>query len=72
VQHRIQEESKEFFSWLQGGAFLYISGTKHPMSDDVEHAIVRVIATEGGMVEADARQYLHRLKEEGRYQKDVY
>jgi sulfite reductase (NADPH) flavoprotein alpha-component len=72
VQHRIEEEAREFFSWLQGGALLYISGTKHPMSDDVEHAILRVIAKEGGMGEEEARQYLHRLKEEGRYQKDVY
>ena len=72
VQHRLEEESREFFTWIQGGAAVYVSGTRHPMSDDVEKTLLDVIAREGGLSEEGAVAYLHQMKEEGRYQKDVY
>jgi sulfite reductase (NADPH) flavoprotein alpha-component len=72
VQHRIQESAAEFFSWLQRGASIFISGTKDPMSRDVEQAIIGVIAKQGRMTEADASAYLAQLKKDNRYQKDVY
>ena len=43
VQHRIKEKAGEFFQWIDGGASVYISGTKDPMSKDVEHTLLQII-----------------------------
>lgn len=72
VQHRIREKAKEFFQWINGGASVYISGTKDPMSKDVEETILQVIEEQGGKSKEEAKQYLEQLRKEGRYEKDVY
>jgi sulfite reductase (NADPH) flavoprotein alpha-component len=72
VQHRILEQGKEFFEWLESGAYLYISGSKTPMSVEVEKACLQVIEEFGKKTSSEATLYLETLKKEGRYQKDVY
>lgn len=72
VQHRMLEYAKELFEWIQSGAFVYISGLKEPMSRDVENVLLQVISSEGNKNEEEAKAYLKQLKEEGRYEKDVY
>jgi sulfite reductase (NADPH) flavoprotein alpha-component len=72
VQHRIKEKAAEFFQWIDGGASVYISGTKDPMSKGVEHTLLQVIEEHGKKTSEEAHQYLEQLKKEGRYEKDVY
>jgi sulfite reductase (NADPH) flavoprotein alpha-component len=72
VQHKIVKQGQEVFNWLESGAHIYICGAKSPMSDDVEHALVQVIEKFGNKNSEQAQTYLNQLKEEGRYQKDVY
>jgi sulfite reductase (NADPH) flavoprotein alpha-component len=72
VQHRIKEKAAEFFQWIDGGASVYISGTKDPMSKDVEQTLLQVIQDHGKKTSEEAHQYLEQLKKEGRYEKDVY
>ena len=72
VQDRIREEAKEFNSWLEKGASVYICGQKNPMSQDVEQAIIEVIAQERKISLAEATQVLSALVDLGKYQKDVY
>lgn len=72
VQHRIKEKANEFFQWIDGGASVYISGTKDPMSKDVEHTLLQIIEEHGKKTSEEAHQYLEQLKKEGRYEKDVY
>lgn len=72
VQDRIREKAKEFNSWLENGASIYICGQKNPMSQDVEQAIVEVIAQERNISENEAKQVLEELENQGKYQKDVY
>ena len=72
VQHRIKEKAGEFFQWIDGGASVYISGTKDPMSKDVEQTLLQVIEEQGKKTTEEAHQYLEQLKKEGRYEKDVY
>ena len=72
VQHKIEERAKEFFEWLENGAYLYVCGAKEPMSVDVENKILEVIAEQGQLTDDGAFRYLDMLKEEGRYCKDVY
>lgn len=72
VQHRMLQKAEELFSWLESGAHLYISGTKDPMSKDVENILLRIIEEKGNRSPDEAKQYLEKLKDEGRYEKDVY
>jgi sulfite reductase (NADPH) flavoprotein alpha-component len=69
VQDKIKKQGDEFYSWLQSGASVYICGAKK-MSDDVEKVILEVIRKNGNT--EDAESYFNRLKESGRYLKDVY
>ena len=72
VQHKILKQGHELFSWLESGAHVYVCGAKSPMSDDVEQALIQVIEKFGNKNSEQALTYLNQLKEEGRYQKDVY
>ncbi|MFM9989499.1 sulfite reductase flavoprotein subunit alpha [Flavobacterium sp.] len=72
VQDRIRENSKDFNQWLESGASLYICGQKNPMSQDVEQAIVAVIAQERKISLEGAKQVLEELENQGKYLKDVY
>lgn len=72
VQDRIREKAKEFNTWLENGASLYICGQKFPMSNDVENAIIEVISQERNISIEQAKQVLEDLETAGKYQKDVY
>ena len=72
VQHKMQQKANELFSWLDSGAYLYVCGSKEPMSVDVENALIQIVQTAGNKTLADAEAYVEKLKEEGRYLKDVY
>ena len=72
VQHRMLEQSEELYRWLESGASIYLCGTKDPMSTDVERVLLQIIAWRGQLGQEDAKKYLEALKEEGRYEKDVY
>jgi len=72
VQHKMQQQANELFSWLEDGANVYICGAKDPMSADVEDTLINIIATQKDIDKTEAGNYLHNLKEAGRYHKDVY
>jgi sulfite reductase (NADPH) flavoprotein alpha-component len=72
VQDRIRENGKDFNEWLESGASIYICGQKNPMSQDVEQAIIEVIAQERKISLDEAKQVLEELESQGKYQKDVY
>ena len=72
VQHRMLEQAAEFYRWIEKGAYLYVSGTKDPMSRDVEQTLIKILGEQGNKTPEEAKKYLHQLKEAGRYEKDVY
>lgn len=72
VQHKMLAHGQEFFNWLETGGYVYVCGAKEPMSVDVENALIKIIAQFGNRSTEQAQEYLLRLKEEGRYLKDVY
>jgi sulfite reductase (NADPH) flavoprotein alpha-component len=72
VQHKMLEQGKELFSWIENGATIYLSGTKHPMSSDVEKSLLDLFEQFGNKTTDEAQQYFEQLKKEGRYQKEVY
>ncbi|ULT54778.1 sulfite reductase subunit alpha [Neobacillus drentensis] len=72
VQHKMLENSKELFEWLENGAYFYVCGDKQYMAKDVHNALLSVIEKEGSMTPEQAEAYLNDMKTQGRYQRDVY
>ena len=72
VQHKILRHGAEFFEWLEAGSYVFVCGTKDPMSIDVEYTVLQVIEQFGERSKEEAVQYLDNLKEDGRYITDVY
>ena len=72
VQHKMLENSKELFEWLENGAYFYVCGDKQHMAKDVHNALIDVIEKEGTMTREEAEAYLNDIKKQGRYQRDVY
>ena len=72
VQHKVLQHANEFFEWLQAGSYVYVCGSKEPMSIEVERTILEIIEQFGERSKDDALKYLDDLKEDGRYITDVY
>nr|WP_145403728.1 assimilatory sulfite reductase (NADPH) flavoprotein subunit [Paenibacillus xylanexedens] len=72
VQHRMLEHSKELYQWIQEGASIYICGDEKKMAHDVHAALISILQQEGGLSPEQAADYMTRLQQEKRYQRDVY
>lgn len=72
VQHKMQKHAAEIYEWLEQGAHLYVCGDKDHMAADVHNTLLHIIAEQGNKTEEEAQQYLENLRNEKRYQRDVY
>ncbi|MEH7179508.1 sulfite reductase subunit alpha [Neobacillus vireti] len=72
VQHKMLDNSKELFDWIDNGAYFYVCGDKERMAKDVNEALISVIEKEGGLDRDAAEAYLKDMQKQGRYQRDVY
>ncbi|MEL7397563.1 MAG: assimilatory sulfite reductase (NADPH) flavoprotein subunit [Pseudomonadota bacterium] len=72
VQHRILEQGAELYKWLQEGAHFYVCGDANHMAKDVHAALLEVVKTHGGVEDDAAEAYLSKLRDDKRYQRDVY
>ena len=72
VQHRMREVARDFWSWINEGAHIYVCGDALRMAKDVEAALVDIIAEQSGRTPQEAAKMLAELKAADRYQADVY
>jgi sulfite reductase (NADPH) flavoprotein alpha-component len=72
VQHRIREQGRDLYAWLERGAHLYVCGDATRMAVDVHNALLEVVEEQGGLSPERAAEYLNELKSARRYQRDVY
>lgn len=72
VQHKILEEGKEFWSYLERGAIFYVCGDAERMAPDVDKALHQIIQEHGNKSEDEAIEYVNELKSLKRYRRDVY
>ncbi len=72
VQDRMREDAADLWRWLQGGAHVYVCGDASRMARDVDHALRDVAQSQGGLDEAQCRDWIVALARQGRYQRDVY
>jgi len=72
VQHRLLENSKEVYAWLQEGAHFFVCGDAARMAKDVDVALLQIVEKEGAMSPEAAAEYVEALRKEKRYKRDVY
>jgi sulfite reductase (NADPH) flavoprotein alpha-component len=74
VQHRMLENAKELWNWLQNGAYFYVCGDAKRMAKDVHQALITIAQKEGGLSPDAAADYVNTtlMKTEKRYLRDVY
>lgn len=72
VQHRLTEQGRELFAWLEGGAHLYVCGDASRMAKDVHATLLDIVGEHGGRDREQAQEYLAELQQQGRYARDVY
>lgn len=72
VQHRMLENSKELFSWLEEGAVVYICGDEKHMAHDVHKTLIDIVEKEGNLSREKAEEYIASMQQTKRYQRDVY
>ncbi|PGS50624.1 sulfite reductase subunit alpha [Bacillus sp. AFS041924] len=72
VQHKMLENSKELFEWIEKGAYFYVCGDKEYMAKDVNEALITIIEKEGTLSRDEAEAYLKDMQKQGRYLRDVY
>lgn len=72
VQHRMWEEGRELYRWIQKGAYIFVCGDAKAMAKDVEVMLLRIFREYGGFDEKGAMEYLKELRRSKRYLRDVY
>lgn len=72
VQHRMEENGSDLWSWLQQGAHFYVCGDAKRMAADVDQALKQIVAVHGKMSADQAKAYVAEMSKAGRYQRDVY
>ena len=74
VQHRMKEQAKELWAWLQGGAYFYVCGDAHRMAKDVHQALIDIAREQGDLGAEAAAEYVNvtLMKTDKRYLRDVY
>jgi sulfite reductase (NADPH) flavoprotein alpha-component len=71
VQDRMRQVGHDIWTWLEEGAHFYVCGAVR-MGQDVERAMVDIIAQHGSRTADQAIAYVADLKKRGRCQADVY
>jgi sulfite reductase (NADPH) flavoprotein alpha-component len=72
VQHRMHEQARDIYAWLEEGAELFICGDKGKMAADVQNELLSIIETQGGRTPEQAAEYVADLKKSHRLKLDVY
>ncbi|MDB5692143.1 MAG: assimilatory sulfite reductase flavoprotein subunit [Alphaproteobacteria bacterium] len=72
VQHRMLEQAKDLYAWLEEGAHLYVCGDAIALAPDVHETLIRIVAEQAGGGREAAADYVRDLAAAHRYQRDVY
>ncbi|UOQ49974.1 assimilatory sulfite reductase (NADPH) flavoprotein subunit [Gracilibacillus caseinilyticus] len=72
VQHRMKENAQQLYEWLEAGAYFFVCGDEKRMAKDVHEALLAIVSEQGKLSQEQATEYINKLKQEKRYQRDVY
>ncbi len=71
VQDRMRQVGSDIWTWLEDGSHFFVCGAVR-MGQDVERALVDIVAEHGKKTPDQAIAYVADLKKRGRYQADIY
>ena len=72
VQDLMVERGAELWQWLEKGAAVFVCGDAARMAKDVDKALHKVIEVHGKRTPKEARQYVKKMRQGHRYQRDIY
>lgn len=72
VQHRMKEQARDLFAWLEEGAHVYVCGDAANLAPDVHEALIDIVAGAARTPREAAEDYVRSLQSDRRYQRDVY
>lgn len=72
VQHRMKEQARDVYAWLEDGAHLYVCGDAERMARDVHQALTEIVAEQGHVPLERAAERVQEWQRARRYQRDVY
>ena len=72
VQHKILENKKSIWQWIQDNCYIYVCGNAEAMATDVETAFLQIFREEGKLLDEEARKFMKTLRQTKRYLLDVY
>lgn len=72
VQHRLLENAKEVFEWIEQGANIYLCGDEKTLGHSVNEALITIFEQQKQISRDEAADYLKELQKQQRYQRDVY
>ena len=72
VQHRMREQARDLYAWLEDGAEVFICGDKSRMAADVQAALVDIVQSQGGRSVEHATEYVAEMRTSRRLKLDVY
>ncbi|WP_454012265.1 hypothetical protein [Aquamicrobium terrae] len=72
VQHRMAEQARDIYAWLEEGANIYVCGDGQHLAPDVHATLKQIVAQQAACDEDAAEDYLATLRRDRRYQIDVY
>jgi sulfite reductase (NADPH) flavoprotein alpha-component len=68
----LRKRARRVVSWLERGAFIYACGEGRGLSAVLEDTLIEVLGRQGKMSRAEAADYVHVLRRDGRYVEEVY
>ena len=72
VQHRMKEQARDIFAWLEEGAHVYVCGDATHLAPDVHQMLIDIVANQSRTGHEAAEDYVRSLQADHRYQRDVY
>lgn len=72
VQHRMSENARELYAWIEEGAVIYVCGDAKRMAPDVHQAIASIWASQRSVPIEAGLAHLAQMETEKRYLRDVY
>ncbi len=72
VQHKIYENGKDLWQWIQKGAIIYVCGNADPMSKDVEATLHQIIKEQGSLPDDETKAFFKTLRKSKQILFDVY
>lgn len=72
VQHRMHEQARDLWAWLEEGAEFFVCGDKERMAADVDAALHDIIQSQSGRTPEETKEYVENLRRTKRYKRDVY